>query len=106
MDEEVKGFPHSEEAEKALLGCMINGGAREHEIGMAWIRDEDAFYNKECQNIWKAFKEIICQKKKKSDGQKKQSNMTGRNSEELSLLYFKIQTGKLLDMILANRLAD
>ena len=58
MDEEVKGFPHSEEAEKALLGCMINGGAREHEIGMAWIRDEDAFYNRECQNIWKAFKEL------------------------------------------------
>ena len=45
-------------------------------------------------------------KKKISEEEKKQSNMTGRNSEELSILYFKIQTGKLLDMILANRLAD
>tara|TARA_Y100000034_G_scaffold105843_1_gene133511 strand:+ start:614 stop:1933 length:1320 start_codon:yes stop_codon:yes gene_type:complete len=56
--EEIKGFPHSEEAEKALLGCMIVGGAREHEIGMAWIRDENAFYSRDCQNIWKAFKEL------------------------------------------------
>jgi replicative DNA helicase len=51
-------LPHSEEAEKALLGCMISGGDREQEVGMAWIRDEEAFYYKENKSVWKALKEL------------------------------------------------
>ena len=35
MSEEIKQLPQSEEAEKALLGCMIQGGSREQEISMA-----------------------------------------------------------------------
>ena len=55
-DNEKNGYvlPQSEEAEKALLGCMITGGSKEQEIGMAWIRDNEAFYFKENKIVWKA----------------------------------------------------
>ena len=56
MSEELKILPHSEEAEKALLGCMIKGGNREQEIGMAWVRDDNAFYNNDCKDVWKSIK--------------------------------------------------
>ena len=55
---EIKLLPHSDEAEQALLGCMINGGAREHEIGMAWVREDDAFYKDDNKIIWQAVKEL------------------------------------------------
>ena len=58
MSEEIKQLPQSEEAEKALLGCMIQGGSREQEISMAWVRDDEAFYNGDCKDVWKAFKEL------------------------------------------------
>ena len=58
MSEEVKQLPNSEEAEKALLGCMISGGNREQEIGMAWVRDDDAFYNNDCKDVWKSIKSL------------------------------------------------
>ena len=58
MSEEIKQLPQSEEAEKALLGCMIQGGSREQEISMAWVRDDEAFYNNDCKDVWKAFKEL------------------------------------------------
>ena len=51
-------LPQSEEGEKALLGCMISGGDREQEIGMAWIRDQEAFYFKENKVVWKALKNL------------------------------------------------
>jgi len=51
-------WPQSEEAEKALLGCMITGGDREQEIGLAWIRDEGAFYFNENKTVWKALKKL------------------------------------------------
>jgi len=51
-------LPHSEEAEKALLGCMITGGDREQEIGMAWIRDEEAFYDKDNKFVWRALNDL------------------------------------------------
>ena len=37
MSEEIKQLPQSEEAEKALLGCMIQGGSREQAISMGWV---------------------------------------------------------------------
>jgi len=55
---EIKLLPSSEEAEQALLGCMISGGAKEQEIGMAWIRDNEAFYKKDNREIWKSLKEL------------------------------------------------
>ena len=51
---EVKVLPHSNEAEQALLGCIIQGGEREQEIAMAWIRDDSAFYATDNKNIWKS----------------------------------------------------
>ena len=56
--EEFKAPPSSEEAEQALLGCIITGGEREQEIGLAWIRDENAFYFEDNKIIWKAFTEL------------------------------------------------
>ena len=32
IETEIKEWPQSEEAEKALLGCMITGAEREQEI--------------------------------------------------------------------------
>ena len=58
MSEEIKQLPRSEEAEKALLGCMVQGSSREQEIAMAWVRDDEAFYNSDCKDIWKSFKEL------------------------------------------------
>ncbi len=55
---EIKVLPQSEEAEKALLGCMIVGAEREQEIGMAWIRDNEAFYFNNNKSIWKSLKEL------------------------------------------------
>jgi len=57
-EENIKVPPSSEEAEKALLGCIITGGEREQEIGLAWIRDKDAFYFDDNKTIWKAFTEL------------------------------------------------
>ena len=54
----IKALPQSEEAEKALLGCMIVGGEREQEIGMAWIRDDNAFHYETNQSVWKALKNL------------------------------------------------
>ena len=56
---EVKPMPSSDEAERALLSCLIDGGEREYEIAMAWIREDDAFYYTDNKIIWKAFKELI-----------------------------------------------
>jgi len=56
---EERTWPHSEEAEKALLGCVVTGGEREQEIGLAWIRDENAFYSDDNRKIWKAFRELF-----------------------------------------------
>tara|TARA_R110000796_G_scaffold90152_5_gene193862 strand:- start:2016 stop:3326 length:1311 start_codon:yes stop_codon:yes gene_type:complete len=58
MSEEIKQLPQAEEAEKALLGCLLLGGSREQEIAKAWVRNDDAFYNGDCKDIWKAFKEL------------------------------------------------
>ena len=59
LKSEERTWPHSEEAEKALLGCVITGGDREQEIGLAWIRDENAFYSDDNKKIWKAFRKLF-----------------------------------------------
>jgi len=55
---EIKSLPSSEEAEQAFLGCMIEGESREHEIGMAWIRENEAFYYSDNRLIWRAIKSL------------------------------------------------
>ena len=55
---EIKLLPSSEEAEKALLGCMIQGGNKEQEVGMAWIRDDEAFYVKDNKHIFQSLKSL------------------------------------------------
>ena len=57
-NEEIKAMPSSEEAEEALLGCAILGGDKEIEISLAWIRDNNAFYDKSNRNTWKAIQEL------------------------------------------------
>ena len=37
-DANLKPAPSSLDAEKALLGCIIEGGEREQEVAMAWMR--------------------------------------------------------------------
>tara|TARA_R100000700_G_scaffold24106_2_gene31014 strand:+ start:236 stop:1564 length:1329 start_codon:yes stop_codon:yes gene_type:complete len=56
--EELKIMPNSTEAEEALLGCAIVGGDREIEIALAWIRDNNAFYDKNNKNVWKSIQEL------------------------------------------------
>ena len=58
MAKEIKVVPSASEAEQALLGCILEGGEREQEIAMAWIRDDNAFYTQDNQDIWKAMAEL------------------------------------------------
>jgi len=57
-NEELKAMPSAGEAEEALLGCAILGGDKEIEISLAWIRDNNAFYDKSNRNTWKAIQEL------------------------------------------------
>ena len=56
--DKIKELPSSSDAEQALLGCIIQGGDREQEIAMAWIRDSDAFYTTDNKHIWKSMAEL------------------------------------------------
>ena len=58
MAKELKISPSSQEAEEALLGCIIQGGEKEQEIAMAWIRDNDAFYIMDNKMIWESMAEL------------------------------------------------
>ena len=58
MTKEIKVMPSAGEAEQALLGCIIQGGDREQEIAMAWIRDDEAFYNFDNKRIWTSMAEL------------------------------------------------
>ena len=58
MAKEIKVMPSAGEAEQALLGCIIQGGDREQEIAMAWIRDDEAFYNFDNKRIWTSMAEL------------------------------------------------
>ena len=57
-EKEEKSWPSSEIAEQAVLGCILTGGEREQEIGLAWIRDENAFYFDDNKKVWNAFREL------------------------------------------------
>ncbi len=54
----LKAAPSSKNAEESVLGCILLDGVSVYEKVAAWIRDEDAFYYKDNQVVWKAIKEI------------------------------------------------
>ena len=54
----LKLAPSSKNAEESVLGCILLDGVSVYEKVAAWIRDENAFYYKDNQIVWKAIKEI------------------------------------------------
>ena len=54
----LKAAPSSKNAEESVLGCILLDGVSVYEKVAAWIRDENAFYYKDNQIVWKAIKEI------------------------------------------------
>ena len=56
--QELRMNPSAAEAESALLGCIIQGGEREQEVAMAWIREDDAFYVTDNRTIWESMSEL------------------------------------------------
>ena len=54
----LKAAPSSKSAEESVLGCILLDGVSIYEKVAAWIRDENAFYYKDNQTVWKAIKEI------------------------------------------------
>ena len=56
--QELRMNPSASEAENALLGCIIQGGEREQEVAMAWIRENDAFYVTDNRVIWESMSEL------------------------------------------------
>ena len=88
MTKELKLAPSSQEAEEALLGCILEGGEKEQEVAMAWIRDNDAFYNTDNRIIWESMAELykdkvnidfvtLCNKVKDIHGESKAYYITG-----------------------------
>jgi len=57
-NEELKVQPHSEEAEKAVLGSIISQGHPIMEKVAGWIRTTDAFYTTLNREIWDACVEL------------------------------------------------
>ena len=47
--------PHSEEAEKALLGSILTGGSEVFEKCKHWVRQSEAFYSDDNKKIWKNY---------------------------------------------------
>ena len=51
--------PHSEEAEKALLGSVLLGGSEVFEKCKHWIRQSEAFYSDDNKKIWIAMHRLF-----------------------------------------------
>ena len=51
--------PSSREAEEAVLGCILMEGEPIYERVAGWIREDDAFYFKDNQMVWKAMRELL-----------------------------------------------
>jgi len=123
MAREIKLAPSSQDAEEALLGCIIEGGEREQEVAMAWIRDNDAFYNTDNRIIWESMAELykdkvdidfvtLCNKVKDMHGDSKAYYITGltenitskQNVEEYARIvwekYIQRETAKSAEALL------
>jgi replicative DNA helicase len=123
MAKEIKLAPSAQDAEEALLGCIIEGGEREQEVAMAWIRDNDAFYNTDNRIIWESMAELyrdkvdidfvtLCNKVKDMHGDSKAYYITGltesvtskQNIEEYARIvwekYIQRETAKSAEALL------
>ena len=58
MEQPIKVYPHSTEAEEAVLGGIIKEGSSIFERCNAWIRDEEAFYHTKNKELWKILAEM------------------------------------------------
>lgn len=58
MDKPVKTYPHSTEAEEAVLGSILIDGSSVFEKCNGWIRDEDAFYHTKNKSLWSIMSEM------------------------------------------------
>ena len=123
MAREIKLAPSAQDAEEALLGCIIEGGEREQEVAMAWLRDTDAFYNTDNRIIWESMAELykdkvdidfvtLCNKVKDIHGDSKVYYITGltenitskQNVEEYARIvwekYIQRETAKSAEALL------
>jgi replicative DNA helicase len=55
----IKIQPHSDEAEKALLGSILLGGNDVFEKSKSWIRNSEAFYSTDNKKIWIAMQRLF-----------------------------------------------
>jgi replicative DNA helicase len=53
IDKIMETLPSSEEAEEALIGCILYGGLDAFDRAASWIRKNKAFYYDKPQNVWK-----------------------------------------------------
>jgi len=51
---EITPLPSNQEAEIAVLGCVLLEGGEVYEKAKTWIKDSKAFYNTKHKNIWEA----------------------------------------------------
>ena len=83
-----KPLPSAIEAEQAVLGSIIVGGKRELDVAIAWIRDDNAFYDQTNKAIWQSIKSLfddnveidmvtLCDKVKDKTGDSKAYYITG-----------------------------
>ena len=58
MEAPIKVYPHSTEAEEAVLGAVLIDGSSVFEKCNGWIRDENAFYHSKNKNLWSIMSEM------------------------------------------------
>jgi len=51
-DKIMEVLPSSEEAEEALIGCILSGGLESFDRAASWIRDDNAFYYDKPHKVW------------------------------------------------------
>ena len=56
--DKIRVQPSSSEAEKALLGSILLGGAETFEKAKSWIRQSDALYSDVNKGLWKAMQSL------------------------------------------------
>jgi replicative DNA helicase len=61
-DNIMEALPASEEAEEALIGCVLYGGLDAFDRAASWIRKNKAFYYDKPQNVWKVMSNMYKQR--------------------------------------------
>ena len=58
---DLKPNPHSQEAEEACLGCILNAGEETYDIyekALKWVRKPEAMYTPENEIVWNAITDL------------------------------------------------